>query len=131
MAHDQSSHAEGDFTNVPPPLSPRTMDERLTAEIPEREQAGQPLVPGVAGFEVRKKNSLFDWLQRPLPSALIPVALAGVSWLLGGNVAGGKVHGDWTGLEDGQLHEGRDLPVTTDYRIVLAHVCERHLKLPD
>jgi len=52
-------------------------------------------------------------------------------WLLGGNVAGGKVHGDWTGLEDGQLHEGRDLPVTTDYRTVLAQVCERHLKLPD
>lgn len=52
-------------------------------------------------------------------------------WLLGGNVAGGKVHGDWTGLDDGQLHEGRDLPVTTDYRTVLAQVCERHLKLPD
>jgi uncharacterized protein (DUF1501 family) len=52
-------------------------------------------------------------------------------WLLGGNVAGGKVHGDWTGLEEGQLHEGRDLQVTTDYRTVLAQVCERHLKLPD
>jgi uncharacterized protein (DUF1501 family) len=54
-----------------------------------------------------------------------------VMWLLGGNVAGGKVHGDWSGMDDGQLHEGRDLPVTTDYRTVLAQVCERHLSLPD
>ena len=54
-----------------------------------------------------------------------------VVWLLGGNVAGGKVHGDWTGLDDGQLHDGRDLLVTTDYRTILAQVCERHLLLPD
>jgi uncharacterized protein (DUF1501 family) len=54
-----------------------------------------------------------------------------VMWLMGGNVAGGKVHGDWPGLDDGQLHDGRDLPVTTDYRTVLAQVCERHLLLPD
>jgi uncharacterized protein (DUF1501 family) len=54
-----------------------------------------------------------------------------VMWLMGGNVAGGKVHGDWPGLDDGQLHDGRDLPVTTDYRTVLAQICERHLLLPD
>jgi uncharacterized protein (DUF1501 family) len=54
-----------------------------------------------------------------------------VMWLMGGPIAGGKVHGDWTGLDDGALHEGRDLPVTTDYRTVLAQICERHLRLSD
>jgi uncharacterized protein (DUF1501 family) len=54
-----------------------------------------------------------------------------VMWLMGGPVAGGKVHGEWTGLDDAALHEGRDLPVTTDYRTVLAEVCERHLRLSD
>jgi len=52
-------------------------------------------------------------------------------WLLGGPVAGGKVHGDWQGLADGQLYEGRDVPVTTDFRLVLAQIAERHLRLSD
>ncbi|CAN5363323.1 DUF1501 domain-containing protein [soil metagenome] len=52
-------------------------------------------------------------------------------WLLGGGVAGGKVHGEWRGLASAQLHEGRDLPVTTDFRSVLAQVAERHLRLSD
>ena len=54
-----------------------------------------------------------------------------VMWLLGGAVAGGKVHGDWRGMEEANLNEGRDLPVTTDFRAVLATVLERHLKLSD
>jgi uncharacterized protein (DUF1501 family) len=37
-------------------------------------------------------------------------------WVLGGPVAGGKVHGDWKGVGDAALNEGRDLPVTTDFR---------------
>jgi uncharacterized protein (DUF1501 family) len=32
---------------------------------------------------------------------------------------------------DAALNEGRDLPVTTDFRSVLAQVAERHLRLPD
>ncbi|KQV86673.1 hypothetical protein ASD15_29245 [Massilia sp. Root351] len=52
-------------------------------------------------------------------------------WVLGGGVAGGKVLGDWQGVGDGQLNEGRDLPVTTDFRTVLAHIAERHLRLGD
>lgn len=52
-------------------------------------------------------------------------------WLLGGKVAGGKVYGDWQGVGEGVLNEGRDLPVTTDFRAVLAQVAERHLRLPD
>ncbi len=52
-----------------------------------------------------------------------------VMWLMGGGVAGGKVYADWQGLGEAQLNEGRDLPVTTDFRSVLAQVAERHLQL--
>lgn len=52
-------------------------------------------------------------------------------WLIGGGVAGGKVHGRWPGLEDAALNEGRDLAVTTDFRQVLADVAQRHLQLDD
>jgi len=54
-----------------------------------------------------------------------------VMWVLGGEVAGGRVLGDWQGVGDQQLHEGRDLPVTTDFRTVLAAIAERHLRLGD
>ena len=54
-----------------------------------------------------------------------------VVWLMGGPVTGGKVHGEWSGLDDAALHERRDLPITTDYRTVLAQVCQRHLRLSD
>lgn len=54
-----------------------------------------------------------------------------VMWLLGGAVAGGRVHGRWPGLEDAALYEGRDLAVTTDFREVLADIACRHLGLPD
>ncbi|MES2150577.1 MAG: DUF1501 domain-containing protein [Pseudomonadota bacterium] len=52
-------------------------------------------------------------------------------WLMGGAVAGGKVYGDWQGIGDAALNEGRDLPVTTDFRAVLSQVAERHLRLPE
>lgn len=42
--------------------------------------------------------------------------------VLGGNVRGGRVYGDWPGLEPEQLYEGRDLNVTTDFRTVLAEL---------
>jgi uncharacterized protein (DUF1501 family) len=54
-----------------------------------------------------------------------------VMWVLGGRIDGGKVHGDWPGIADGALNEGRDLAVTTDFRSVLAQVAERHLRLGD
>src|SRR6185437_4145992 len=38
-----------------------------------------------------------------------------VMWVAGGKVRGGKIYGDWPGLATVQLHEGRDLAVTTDY----------------
>lgn len=43
---------------------------------------------------------------------------AGVAFLLGGAVAGGRVLGTWPGLGAGQLFEDRDLAPTTDLRSV-------------
>ena len=54
-----------------------------------------------------------------------------VMWVLGGPVAGGKVYGQWPGLDSQHLYEGRDVPVTTDFRTVLMEVAERGLLLPD
>jgi uncharacterized protein (DUF1501 family) len=47
--------------------------------------------------------------------------------VMGGGVAGGRVYGDWPGLEPEQLNEGRDLKVTTDFRDVFAELTGRHL----
>ncbi len=41
-------------------------------------------------------------------------------FLMGGGVKGGKVHGDWRGLKPEVLADGRDLPVTTDFRDVMS-----------
>jgi uncharacterized protein (DUF1501 family) len=54
-----------------------------------------------------------------------------VMWVMGGKVRGGKVYGDWDGVGDAKLNEGRDLPVTTDFRSVLAQISEEHLMLGD
>jgi uncharacterized protein (DUF1501 family) len=54
-----------------------------------------------------------------------------VMWLLGGPVAGGKVHGTRPGLASAGLHEGRDLAVTSDFRQVLAEVVQKHWSLPE
>ena len=51
-------------------------------------------------------------------------------FLLGGNVVGGRVHGHWPGLAEGQLVGPGDLAVTTDYRDVLAEVCRKRLNNP-
>ena len=42
-----------------------------------------------------------------------------VALLAGGAIKGGRVIGDWPGLADAQLYEGRDLRPTTDLRTVL------------
>jgi len=54
-----------------------------------------------------------------------------VIWVLGGSVRGGQVCGDWPGLASAALYEGRDLPVTSDFRGVLTAVAARHLRVPD
>jgi uncharacterized protein (DUF1501 family) len=48
-------------------------------------------------------------------------------FLLGTGVDGGKVHGKFPDLARGELHEGRDLPVTTDFRAVFTEVARGHL----
>jgi uncharacterized protein (DUF1501 family) len=50
--------------------------------------------------------------------------------VLGGNVAGGKVHGEWPGMQEGQLIGPGDLAVTTDYRDVLSEVLVKRLNNP-
>jgi len=52
---------------------------------------------------------------------------AGSMFVLGGDVAGGRVHGRWPGLAPEQLNEGRDLALTTDFRAVFSEVAARHL----
>jgi len=47
--------------------------------------------------------------------------------VLGGNVDGGKVHGQWPGLAEGQLIGPGDLAVTTDYRDVLSEILTKRL----
>lgn len=52
---------------------------------------------------------------------------ASVSFVLGGDVKGGKVYGKWPGLAQENLYEGRDLAVTTDFRDLFAEVAARHM----
>ena len=52
---------------------------------------------------------------------------ANCMFVMGGGVKGGKVYTRWPGLSEGQLNQGRDLAVTTDYRSVLGEVISTHL----
>jgi uncharacterized protein (DUF1501 family) len=52
-------------------------------------------------------------------------------WLIGQNVQGGRMHGQWTGLARTNLNEARDLPAHHDYRAVLAQTMRRTFALPD
>jgi uncharacterized protein (DUF1501 family) len=52
---------------------------------------------------------------------------ANCMFVMGGDIKGGKVYTRWPGMEDNQLHDGRDLAVTTDYRSVLGEIMTRHL----
>ena len=52
---------------------------------------------------------------------------ANVMFVVGGPVKGGRVYGQWPGLEQHQLYEGRDLALTTDFRRVLGEAVYRHM----
>lgn len=52
---------------------------------------------------------------------------AGAMFVIGGSIAGHKVHGRWPGLAREQLFEGRDLALTTDFRTVFSEVVVGHL----
>jgi uncharacterized protein (DUF1501 family) len=48
-----------------------------------------------------------------------------VMMVIGGNVNGGKIYGNWPGLVD--LDQGQDLRITTDYRVVLGELIYKRL----
>jgi hypothetical protein len=54
----------------------------------------------------------------------------GVMLVLGGNVNGGKIYGNWPGLAGEDLEQGRDLRVTTDFRTILSEIVVRRLGNP-
>ena len=52
---------------------------------------------------------------------------ANVMFVLGGHIRGGRVYGQWPGLDNDQLNQGRDLALTTDYRQVLGELVSTKL----
>jgi uncharacterized protein (DUF1501 family) len=52
---------------------------------------------------------------------------ANCMFALGGPVNGGRVFGQWPGLKNESLYEGRDLALTTDFRDVFSEVVYKHL----
>lgn len=51
-------------------------------------------------------------------------------FVLGPNVKGGRVYGQVNSFSKDALEDGRDLPVSTDFRALFANVATRHLQLP-
>lgn len=52
---------------------------------------------------------------------------ANAMFVLGNSVKGGKVYGEFKGLKNDKLYEGRDLDVTTDFRDVFAEAAYKHI----
>jgi uncharacterized protein (DUF1501 family) len=52
---------------------------------------------------------------------------ASAMMVLGGGVRGRRVLGQWRGLNEANLYEGRDLAMATDFRAVLSEVLASHL----
>ncbi|HEV7699365.1 MAG TPA: DUF1501 domain-containing protein [Pyrinomonadaceae bacterium] len=52
---------------------------------------------------------------------------ANTMFVLGNSVKGGKVYGEFKGLKNDKLYEGRDLDVTTDFRDVFGEVATKHM----
>lgn len=48
--------------------------------------------------------------------------------VVGNCIRGGKIYGQWPGLKNEQLHEGRDLALTTDFRDVFGEIARKHLR---
>ena len=55
----------------------------------------------------------------------------GIAFLAGGRVNGGRIAGDWPGLTQGALNEGRDLRATSDTRALLKGILASHLRVPE
>src|SRR5262249_4471107 len=54
---------------------------------------------------------------------------ASLMFVLGGGVRGRRVIGQWRGLREPNLFEGRDLAMATDFRAVLSEILASHLSL--
>jgi uncharacterized protein (DUF1501 family) len=54
---------------------------------------------------------------------------ANFMFVMGGEVKGGRVYGDWPGLTN--LYEGRDLAVTTDFRDVFGEILTKQMRVAD
>jgi uncharacterized protein (DUF1501 family) len=52
---------------------------------------------------------------------------ANAMFVIGNSVRGGRIYGDWPGLKNEQLYEGRDLALTTDFRAVFGELAQKHL----
>ncbi len=52
-------------------------------------------------------------------------------FIIGSEVKGGKVYGEFSGLSSSKLYEGRDLALTTDFRDLFAEVSAKHLGAKD
>ena len=52
---------------------------------------------------------------------------ANAIFIIGNSVRGGRVYGQWPGLKNDQLYEGRDLALTTDFRDVFGELAQKHL----
>ncbi|HJR08590.1 MAG TPA: DUF1501 domain-containing protein [Pyrinomonadaceae bacterium] len=52
---------------------------------------------------------------------------ANAMFVIGGQTRGGKVYGQWPGLDADKLYDGRDLALTTDFRDVFGEVAAKHL----
>lgn len=56
---------------------------------------------------------------------------ANCMFVMGGDVKGGRVYGQWPGLAEYQLNDGRDLALTTDFRSVVGEILVKHLGVSD
>jgi uncharacterized protein (DUF1501 family) len=52
---------------------------------------------------------------------------ANVMFVLGNTVRGGRIYGEFPGLSESKLNEGRDLALTSDFRDVFAELSQKHL----
>jgi uncharacterized protein (DUF1501 family) len=56
---------------------------------------------------------------------------ANTMFAIGNSIKGGKVYGEFRGLKNDKLYEGRDLDVTTDFRDVFAEAAFKHTGTKD
>ncbi len=56
-------------------------------------------------------------------------ATAGVYWVMGGGINGGRILGEQVKIDLADLFQNRDYPVLTDYRAMFAWLCQRVFRL--